>query len=459
MNSSYFGNHEPSSSLQDTGSVFKPISNVNTRLESISRGMNSVDRGMNYHNFGNQINSQSNEMMISEMLKQQRKFQTSQNGVNSQASNEMMMSEMIMQQRKLPINQQEMMGYSPQNMLGNQCNILLVENLPTDMANMGSVCNLFGTFGLVEDVKILERKQLVALVQMKSPDMAHRALLRQSDYKTISPYMNVNLCTDIESVIATSFPPGMPISMSGSSDGLRRGIRRRRIEDDRDGFGVPGSVLLINDMPREMADPRSIYNLFSLYGEIKKVQIMERQPSKALVETANPSHAEACRRYLNGIEVCGSKIAVSQSNKEYLGGHVNDVNFEEFRQRGRRGDKPLHGPTTVLFITNISCDKLEKLREYIVESGFTVLEIQSCGKTNESALVRMPSISEATMAMIKLQDTMPTQLGERNTGKRGLNIMFSPRAEKSLVSHCYKCNEAGHLVKDCPVVDLAKTEA
>merc|ERR1719273_2386308 len=120
---------------------------------------------------------------------------------------------------------------------------------------------------------------------MQSPDMAQMALMKQQEYKTISPYINVNLCTDVDSVISNSCPPG----------GLRRGLRRRSIEDD-DNYGEPGRVLLINDMPQEMADPKAIFNLFSLYGEITKVQIMEKQPSKALVETANPSHAEACRR-------------------------------------------------------------------------------------------------------------------------------------------------------------------
>jgi len=121
------------------------------------------------------------------------------------------------------------------------------------------------------------------------------------------------------------------------------------MQDTEQRFG--GRVLLINDMPKEMATPTAVFNLFSLYGEVSKVQIMEKQPSKGLVEMMNPTNAQNCRRYLNGIEVCGEKVSVSTSNKSYLGGHIDDMNFQEFN-RGRRGDKTCIAPSPMLFVSN-----------------------------------------------------------------------------------------------------------
>lgn len=415
---------------------------VNERLAAIAQGSKAFDPGMNYHNFGSPASSKTsqeiNQMMISEMLKQQRNYQTGLNEEKPAARD----------------NTRGFRGYPDPNVFNNARNVLLVENLPNYMANMGSVCNLFGPFGMVEDVKILERRQVVALVQMRTPEMAHMALLRQHDFKNISPTLNVNLCTDIESVVASCVPAGE--SAGGRGEGLRRGMLRRRFEDD----GMPGRVLLVNDMPMEMSNPKEVFNLFSLYAEVTKVQVIEKQPTKALIETANPSHAEACRRYLQGIEICGSKISISTSNKSCLGGHVDDPFFEEFRRNRRgnnsgRGDQP---PSPILFITNTFTDDIEELKKYIVESGYTVLDIQKCGASKESALVKLSSVSEATMALIKLQDTMPPNITQRKGGKgthlSGLNIMFSHRNE--VVSNCFNCKQPGHQAKNCPLEEEKK---
>jgi len=408
---------------------------VNSRLAALAQSSNASDPGMNYQNFGKQGKSNTpqeiNQMMISEMLKQQRNLQST-----------------------LSNNSNGFRGYPDPNTFNSARNVLLVENLPNYMASMGSVCDLFGSFGMVEDVKILERKQYVALVQMKTPEMAQMALLRQNDFRNINPALNVNLCTDIESVVASCSLPAMAGGSLGSrNEGLARGMDRRRFEEDSMG---PGRVILINDMPMEMANPKEVFNLFSIYAEVTKVQVLEKQPTKALVETANPAHADACRRNLHGLEICGSKISISASNKSYLGGHIDDPFYEEFR-RNRRGDRVSPSPPSpVLFITNTFTDDVDELKRYIVESGYTVLDISKCGKSGESALVKMPSVSEAAIALIKLQDTMP-QNHSRKPGKgthlSGLNIMFSHRNE--LVSKCFVCNEPGHLSKDCPT-DSAK---
>lgn len=440
MNQSFFSKNE-----SGINGSHPPMLNVNKRLEAIAGGFNNVEGGMNYHNFGS-----SNEVMISEMLKNQRNYPFMQKEMMLQ-SNEILMPEMLMQQRNMPMNPNGARGFSSSNMLSNNCNVLLVENVPNEMANMGAVCNIFGTVGVVEDVKIVERRQLVALVQMQTPEMAQRALLREQDYKNISPLMNVNLCTDVESVISNSCIPGTLGRLGGLDRGYRRGPRRM----EEDSCGETGKVLLINDMPTEMAQPKFVYNLFSLYGEITKVQIMEKQPTKGLVETTKPSEAEVCRRYLNGIEVCGSRLSVSISNKSSLGGHDNDPFYQEFHGRTRRSvEKNPYAPTPVLFITNIPCET-EELRNYIVESGFTVRDIQRCGKAQESALVRLASVEEAILAVIQLQDTLQRpQSGERRLIKNGLNIMFSPRAD--IVSLCHTCNQAGHLKTECPTSHMKK---
>jgi len=438
MNQS-FDDNESTSSLNGTKYMENSSVDISARLAAIAQSSNATGPGMNYHNFGNQAKQPSveiNEMMISEMLKQQRN--------NSSQS----ASRMISQQRPQH-NRNGFRRYPDPDVFNNARNVLLVENLPNYLANMGSVCDLFGSFGVVDDVKILERRQLVALVQMKTPEQAQMALLRQHDFRSINPALNVNLCTDIESVVANCNLPGMTGSSRGED--LRRGSSRRN-ED----FGGPGRVLLINDMPMEMANPKEVFNLFSLYAEVTKVQVLEKQPTKALIETANPSHAEACRRHLHGLEICGSRISISVSNKSCLGGHIDDPFYEEFR-RNRRGDRALHPPSSVLFITNTFTDDIEELKSYIVESGYTVLDIQKCGRSQESALVKMGSISEATMAVVKLQDTMPQNV-ERRPGKgthlSGLNIMFSPRNQ--IISSCFTCKESGHISKDCPSNESVK---
>ena len=124
----------------------------------------------------------------------------------------------------------------------------------------------------------------------------------------------------------------------------------------RGGF-TKGKVLLVNDIPQEIANTTALFNLFSLYGQVTKIQVM-KSLDKALIEMGNPRDGMNGKRYLDGVVVCGQKLSVSPSNKPYLEGHLDDANFHEF-SRGQRCERGCIPPSPMLIqLTLILASKL-----------------------------------------------------------------------------------------------------
>merc|ERR1719436_68242 len=78
--------------------------------------------------------------------------------------------------------------------------VLLVSNIPHNLANPDSVFYAFEKFGTVERVKILHNKRNTALVQMSNPAEAKRAIQEQEKLNRVGTDIYVNFSSKFKEI-------------------------------------------------------------------------------------------------------------------------------------------------------------------------------------------------------------------------------------------------------------------
>ena len=359
--------------------------------------------------------------------------------------------------------------------------ILLVSNLPPVLANPDSVYYMFVKFGNVERVKILHNQRTTALVQMETPTMAEKAVEEQDSLNKTGTDIFVNFSTNVQVVrmptevgltddgLSKDFtgeipynpehPPSLGSDMNGllgpvpfieMSDNTSYGPPRMNQGGGPSQHGVNGPCLLVSSLPEDMATPDCLCNLFGFYGDVQRVKILRNKRDCAVVQMAKPHQATLCRNFLDQCKIDGKRICVSYSRMGSIklpadNGHDDDAKTKDYSSvrgvhRFRNPNlankllKNLCAPTPMLHIANLpehfahTAGKLDELKSYFVDSGYTVKDTQECGKDGSMALIQLTSAEEAISALAKLHNKMPGNIGTKK-GELGLCISFSNRRD------------------------------
>merc|ERR1719436_1666868 len=100
----------------------------------------------------------------------------------------------------------------------------------------------------------------------------------------------------------------------------------------------------------------------------------------------------------------------------------------KFRQKGVLRMKDL---SSKIIVWNLPAGKLDQLKEYVIENGFTVKSIVETKRPNAvcvgeegthrytQALMELPSIDEAIGAIANLHNTWPNEFGTKRTDTKG----------------------------------------
>lgn len=78
-----------------------------------------------------------------------------------------------------------------------------------------------------------------------------------------------------------------------------------------------GCILIASGFPEDIS-PHSIFRLFSLYGNVKKVKIMFKKRDTALIQYMDSYQAKLAKLYLNGCEFKDSQLKVNYSKSDYI---------------------------------------------------------------------------------------------------------------------------------------------
>ena len=189
-------------------------------------------------------------------------------------------------------------------------------------------------------------------------------------------------------------------------------------------------------------NPDALCNLFGYYGDVHKVKILRNKPDCALIQMAKPHQVFTIRQNLDQLKLHGKKICVSFSRVESIKmpreiGYDADEGTKDFTNvRGvhrfrnpmiaSKLSKNLCAPTSLLHVANLPDTlKSEDLKTYITDHGFTVNQIDECGKDGSMALVQMSTLEDAVMALAKLHNVTPE--GHVTKNNSGLCFSFSKK--------------------------------
>lgn len=214
-------------------------------------------------------------------------------------------------------------------------------------------------------------------------------------------------------------------------------------------LGATSPSIWVSNIPDDFRNTKAISNIFGNFGNVMRVKFSRKKPDGALVQMQEPSHAAKCCQFLNGVKLPGGKIRVTPSKieqiiinphedsdqaKDFSGGYEHryrDLNSKFAQTCLQR----LGRPTCVLMVANIPEDKMSELKAYIIESGYTVENMEEGKKkgTNDEtkgepnkkrthfAFVELSSTEETVSAVARLHGTIPKSIADG----RSRRLVFS----------------------------------
>ena len=298
--------------------------------------------------------------------------------------------------------------------------VLLVSNIPPTLANPDSLFYVFEKFGTVVKVKVLHNKRSTALIQMSQPSEAQLAIQQQEQLNRNGGDIYVNFSSKFADIrmpepgslhddglskdftgkfvslyvgnprdrpqqfgmdnmgggFNGGFGGGMDMMRGGGMGGFGGGrgggggFHGDMGGDNYDNFGGRGQggggvVLLISNIPDEIANVDNIFNMIGMYGDVMFVKILRNKRDCAMVQMAKPHHAQQVKQCLDHAKIGGNKLCVSFSrvdnllNKRMEEGDELQRNFVNSRNHRYRNhntaaklQKNLGPPTSTLHVAN-----------------------------------------------------------------------------------------------------------
>jgi len=205
------------------------------------------------------------------------------------------------------------------------------------------------------------------------------------------------------------------------------------------GHQTGGVVLLVSNIPDEIAKVENIFNMIGMYGDVIAVKILRNKRDCCLVQLAKPHHAQQVRSYLDQAKVGGNKLCISNSrvetllNKRIPEDNELQADFSNSRNHRYRNHamaakltKNLGPPSSTLHVANLPEGlNHNDIKDMFIEKGFTVKESKECGASGNMALLTMASPDEALLALAVMHNYAPEEYKFKNTA--GLCVSFSAK--------------------------------
>ena len=162
-------------------------------------------------------------------------------------------------------------------------------------------------------------------------------------------------------------------------------------------------VLLVSNIPEQIANVDNIFNMVGMYGDVMAVKILRNKRDCCLVQMAKAHHAQQARQFLDQAKVGGNKLCVSFSHVDnILNKRIPEedelqkdfLNSRNHRYRNHamavKLTAKLMPPTQTLHIANLP-DGFSHgdIKEMFIEKGFTVKESTECGQSGNMAILNM----------------------------------------------------------------------
>ncbi|XP_017780647.1 PREDICTED: polypyrimidine tract-binding protein 1 isoform X2 [Nicrophorus vespilloides] len=293
-------------------------------------------------------------------------------------------------------------------------------NLPTGDSN-DQLATLGGGLagGLGADILLLAAQPRLARERLTD------SLLAGAPGVLSSPFMH-SLASPLATPYAGGVAGGIPglggFALGQTTPGLR-------------GLATPGlslaTVLLVSNLNEEMVTPDALFTLFGVYGDVQRVKILYNKKDSALVQLAEPHQAHLAITHMDKLRVFGKNIRVMLSKHQTVqmpkegqpdAGLTKDYSqspLHRFKKPGSKNYQNIYPPSATLHLSNIPATVNEEdIKDAFNKNGFIVKAFKFFPKDRKMALIQLPSMDEAVVALIKMHNY---QLSESNH----LRVSFS----------------------------------
>jgi len=208
----------------------------------------------------------------------------------------------------------------------------------------------------------------------------------------------------------------------------------------------------VTGLPEEYQDADKLSNIFGNFGNVQRIKFTEKKQDGALIELDDPRGAMKAVWVMNKQKLDGNAIKVSFSKLERAGFIKEDDAKSKLVWKAKENwrfaskDKEskfrriclsrLRILSNKVIVSNIPEGKMDQLKKYIIESGFTVKSIEGSKRPDEEgkpstgytmAIVELADIEEAIAAVATLHNTWPIKLGSKKVNRfdRSLPLNFA----------------------------------
>jgi len=217
----------------------------------------------------------------------------------------------------------------------------------------------------------------------------------------------------------------------------------------------PTRCIRITGLADEYQDADKLTNIFGSFGNVIKVKFTNKKPDGALIELDDPRAAIKAVVIMNNQKIGGSAIKVSFTTLERAGFIKEDDSKsklvfkakENWRFSAKNKDSKfrriclsrLRSLSNKVIVSNLPEGKIGQLKNYIIESGFTVKSIESMkgrkrpheegtlGTGYTMAIVELADREESIAAVATLHNTWPIKFGAKKVNRfdRSLPLNFA----------------------------------
>jgi hypothetical protein len=211
-----------------------------------------------------------------------------------------------------------------------------------------------------------------------------------------------------------------------------------------------GRCVWVAGLPEEFQDSQKLLNIFGCFGNVRRIVFTDKKPDGALIEMDDARAAMKARFVTRNQTIGGKQFKVIQLDpSKFKGAFIGkgdnksmDVTKAKENWRYAKDSKfrkicmaRLRQLSPKIIVSNIPEGKEDMVKKHIIESGYTVKDMQGSNKADAPKtgftmqLIELTSTEEAIGAVANLHNSWPKKMGVKNKDKfereRGLVFSFA----------------------------------
>jgi hypothetical protein len=211
-----------------------------------------------------------------------------------------------------------------------------------------------------------------------------------------------------------------------------------------------GRCVWVAGLPEEFQDSQKLLNIFGCFGNVRRIVFTDKKPDGALIEMDDARAAMKARFVTRNQTIGGKQFKVIQLDpSKFKGAFIGkgdnksmDVTKAKENWRYAKDSKfrkicmaRLRQLSPKIIVSNIPEGKEDMVKKHIIESGYTVKDMQGSNKADAPKtgftmqLIELASTEEAIGAVANLHNSWPKKMGAKNKDKfereRGLVFSFA----------------------------------